>query len=204
MALLGAGGIGAEQQEGTLARQAQLQARLLAADRLEAIEIHAARQHSGAASGSTGDPCGKFGGDGRGEVDAAEDRPCGQPRARVGEVGAVHRQRPHPGGDHERWPGGQAEVRVYDVELRCMAEARAQLASGGEQRAGTRRELVQLDLDAVEPAQRGHLVADEAAALGVAGIGPHVRDHECPQDPPTVALWNDAPRARRRDFLPKL
>ena len=55
---------------------------------------------------------------------------------------------------------------------------------------------MELDLEPVEQAQRGDLVADEAPALGMGGVGEHVGDHQRAQDPPTVALWNDGARAQ--------
>jgi ribonuclease PH len=50
---------------------------------------------------------------------------------------------------------------------------------------------VKFDLDTIEQAQGGHLVADEASPLRMSGIGKHVGDHQSAQDPSTVALWND-------------
>jgi hypothetical protein len=42
-------------------------------------------------------------------------------RARVAQIGAVHGQRAHAGGHGERGPGGEAEVRVDDVEALARA-----------------------------------------------------------------------------------
>ena len=43
-----------------------------------------------------------------------------------------------------------------------------------------------------------HLVAHEAPALGMSGVGKHVRDDERAHDAPTVALWNDGAHAATR------
>ena len=99
----------------------------------------------------------------------------------VAQVGAVQGQRAHVRGHGEGGPGGEAEVRVHDVEALVVAAAQRQRGAG--QRAGAGRELVQLDVQAVERAQRGHLIADEAAALGVRGVGQHVRDDERAHEP---------------------
>jgi hypothetical protein len=53
-----------------------------------------------------------------------------------------------------------------------------EIRSGAHERACAGRELVQLDVEPVDAPQRGDLVADEAAALGVRGVGKHVRDDE--------------------------
>ncbi len=73
-----------------------------------------------------------------------------------------------------------------DVKLsRACAAAisPAQLAWGLEQRAHAGRELVQLDLDALQEAQRPDLIADESAPLGMVRIGEHVREDERAHDP---------------------
>ena len=62
------------------------------------------------------------------------------------------------------------------------AKAPAQLDRRARQRARSRRELVELDVQAAELAQRGDLVADEAAALGMGGVGEHVGDDERAHD----------------------
>jgi glutamate racemase len=76
---------------------------------------------------------------------------------------------------------------VHDVEALGVAEALAQLARGAGKCGGPRRELVQLDFDSAERAQRGGLVAHEAAALGVRGVGLHVGVHQRAHVPPKVA-----------------
>src|SRR5664279_329664 len=73
----------------------------------------------------------------------------------------------HVRGHAQRGPGGQAEVRVHDVE--ALVAAPAQRQRGSHQRAGAGRELVQLHVEAAERAQRGDLIADEAAALRTLG-----------------------------------
>ncbi len=91
----------------------------------------------------------------------------------------------------ERGPRGEPEVRVHHVESAAagaVTEAPAQLERASRERARAGRELVQLHLHAAELCERGHLVAHEAAALGVRGVGAHVRYHERAHDPPTVAL----------------
>ena len=87
-------------------------------------------------------------------------------------------------------------MRVYDVEARSRV-AVSQLACRARERSRAGSELVQLDLDTVKRAQRGHLIAYEAAALGMPRVGQHVGDHERAQDASTVALWNDGARAQR-------
>ena len=79
---------------------------------------------------------------------------------------------------------------------RCRGERRPQLARRRHERAAARRELVQLDLEPVEAPQRADLVAHEAPALGMGGVGEHVGDDERAHDAPTVALWNDGPHER--------
>jgi len=64
-------------------------------------------------------------------------------------------------------------------------------------RPATGRELIELDIQLVQLAQRGDLVAHEAPALGVARVGEHVGYHQRPQHPLTVALWNDGLRGER-------
>ncbi len=55
----------------------------------------------------------------------------------------------------------------------------AQPAGGREQRGAAGRELIQLDLHTRRSAaQRIHLVAHEAAPLGMAGVGKHVGHHQ--------------------------
>ena len=61
---------------------------------------------------------------------------------------------------------------VDDVE--ALGEAAAQVDACAQERARTGRELVQLDVEAVEATQRADLVAHEAPALGVRGVGKHV------------------------------
>ena len=48
---------------------------------------------------------------------------------------------------------------------------------------GAGRELEELDLQALDAAQRSHLIAHEAPALRVRLVGLHVGDHERAHDP---------------------
>ena len=105
---------------------------------------------------------------------------------------------------------------VDDVEASAASpigapprKAAAHVGGGARKLARAGRELVQLDFQRVvarrrraiarlvrrllparlvEAAQRGDLVADEAPALGMGGVGEHVGDDERPHDAPTVAL----------------
>jgi ribonuclease PH len=79
------------------------------------------------------------------------------------------------------------------------AEAPSHVAGRPSERACPWDELVELHLEPVELAQRGDLVAHEAAALGVGAVGQHVRDHEGAHDASTVSLWNDA-RVSERSY----
>ena len=84
---------------------------------------------------------------------------------------------------------------VDDIEARPHAAARraggaapraCRSPAGAESRArqlrGAGWELVELDVEAVDRAQGGDLVAHEAAALGVRRVGLHVGDHERAHD----------------------
>ena len=134
--------------------------------------------------------------DGREEVDQGRDRARGQARAGVAQVGAVHRQRADPRRHRERGPGGQAEVGVDDVEaLRPRRSGGAARAPRRASARGPGRELVQLDLQSVEARSASTWSRTKLPALGVGAVGQHVGDHERAHDPPTVALWNDGPRA---------
>jgi len=66
---------------------------------------------------------------------------------------------------------------VYDV-VALSAIAAVQLERSPEKRACAGSELVQLHLDPIHTAQLSDLIAHELAALGVVGVGPHVRDDE--------------------------
>ena len=117
-------------------------------------------------------------------------RRAGQPaRAGVAQVGAVHGQRAHAGADGERGPGGEAEVGVDDVEAPSPVAPRREAAAQVEAaRASARPPGGNSYSSTSTPsrlAQRGDLVAHEAPALGVGGVGLHVRDHERAHDPPT-------------------
>ena len=90
-------------------------------------------------------------------------------------------------------------MRVHDVERRARGPAgerrggpvaAAQIAGRLGERAGAGGKLVELDLEVgiLQASQIGDLIADEGAALGVRGVGPHVGEHERAHDPPTVAL----------------
>ena len=84
---------------------------------------------------------------------------------------------------------------VHDVEARGRAQvepggallrpggACAQLARGAGQLLGSRRELEQLHLQPRGAPQRFDLIAHEAPALRVLGIGEHVRDDQRAQHP---------------------
>ncbi len=81
-------------------------------------------------------------------------------------------------------------MRVHHVEA-LAPEVPSQRSAAARQRARALRQLVQLDLRAVEarqPTQRLDLVAHEPAALRMGRRGPHVRDHERAHPPRTVAL----------------
>ena len=66
--------------------------------------------------------------------------------------------------------------------------AAAQIACRVHQRTRAGRELVKLDVESVEPAQGGDLIAHEAAALGVLGVGQHVGDDQGAHAPDRSAL----------------
>ena len=53
-----------------------------------------------------------------------------------------------------------------------------QLHGGSGECAWAGGELEQLDLEVVESAQRGDLIADETTQLGTGLVGLHVGDHE--------------------------
>ncbi len=63
-----------------------------------------------------------------------------------------------------------------------MAPALGERAGRREQCVGAGRELVELHLQALEAPQRAHLIAHEMPALGMAGVGEHVRDHQRTHD----------------------
>jgi hypothetical protein len=70
---------------------------------------------------------------------------------------------------------------MYHIDSpRSTTVAAAQLASGIYERGAAGGELVQLNLRVAQPAQRVHLVAHEATALGVAGVGKHVGHDQRP------------------------
>ena len=140
------GRVGREQQVGRLGIEAQLVARLRPGDRVEALEVDAARQHlrPGARAGAR-----QFlrqrARDGRQQVDPAERGAGDHPRAGVAHVVAVDGQRAHARGNRKRRPGGEAVVRVHDVERRARgpaaerrgaAVAAAQIAGRPRERAG--------------------------------------------------------------------
>ena len=54
---------------------------------------------------------------------------------------------------------------------------------GWRESRGAGRELEELDLQALDAAQRSHLIAHEAPALRVRLVGLHVGDHERAHDP---------------------
>ncbi len=139
VALLGAGGIGSEQQVGLLGVEAQLGARLRAGEWAEALEIHAAGQHLRTFPRRTpGQLAHERGGDGGEKIDQRQRGPGRQAGAGVAQVGAVHGQRAHAGGNGEGRPGGEAEVGVDDVEALDAGSPRgkspAQVESGACQR----------------------------------------------------------------------
>src|SRR5262245_43171540 len=86
---------------------------------------------------------------------------------------------------------------VGDVDA-LVSIAAPQLAPGTDKRTGAGRKLVELHLEPIEPAQRGDLIAHEAPALGVGGVGPHVGDHEGAHVLPKVAPASeyDGPRGQ--------
>ncbi len=117
--LLRAGGVCGKQEVRQPGVQAQLGACLRAGKRMEAIEVHAAGQHLRAPPRR---PSGQFAHQRRGgggeQVDQRQYGGGGDARAGMAEVCAVHRQRTHSGRDREGGPGGEAKVRVHDVEAR--------------------------------------------------------------------------------------
>ncbi len=215
MALLWAGGVGGEQQERSswLRVQAQLRACVGAGDRVEAVEVHAAGQylHARGAAGcpgplahcglaSTGQLFGQRGGDRCDDIHALEHRAGEQARAGMADVGAMDRKSVHPRANREGRQGGEAEMSVDDVEVapcRALRGEAAQVKGRARQGRPARRELIELDVQFVQAAQRGDLVAHKLPALGMAGIGEHVGYHQRPQHPLTVALWNDGLRGAR-------
>ncbi len=92
-------------------------------------------------------------------------------------VGAVQRDAAHARADSKRRQGAEREVRVDDVEALPAVPAR-QLEEAPAKRGCARRELLQLDLQALDRTQRRDLIAHESPALGVGGVRPHVGDHE--------------------------
>jgi hypothetical protein len=175
-ALHGPRGVGREEQARLVGHQAQALARLGPRDRLEAVEVDAARQHGDAPA-----PAGarhlarELGADGRDEVEERQRRAGDPPRARVAQVGPVESHDVLRAGQRQRGPGREPEVRMDDVEALAAVPA-AQGARGPQ--VAARREGEDLDLDAVELAQRVDLVAHEAPERGLGGRGPHVRDDQ--------------------------
>jgi hypothetical protein len=70
--------------------------------------------------------------------------------------------------DVERRAGGAVS------QQRRAAITSAELEGRMRKRSATGRELIELDVQAVEAMQRSDLIADEAPALGVCGVGQHV------------------------------
>ncbi len=193
-ALLGPRGVGGEEQVGRVAREPELGAR-------------APRARSGGSARGrrrTGSTCARRAARGpaarrasaaetvASEVDARQRGAGEQARARVAQVGAVERQRACARAHGQRGPGGQPEVRVDHVEAlraRSGGAARGAAARARAGRAGTRSSSTSTSS---QRAQRRDLVAHEAAALGMLGVGAHVRDHERAHACRDVAL------ARRR------
>ena len=107
-----------------------------------------------------------------------------------GEVGAVHRQRPHPRRDRERGPRRQPEVGVHDVDgapgrRRLRIEAPPQLARRRAASApGPGGNSYSSTSSLAERPQRAHLVAHEAATLGMGAVGQHVRHARAPARSP--------------------
>ena len=162
-------------------------ARVSARDRDEAREIDAARQHARASSRATRKRVDERRRNGRKKVDVPKCRDGRRAGARVREVGSVQRERTDARTDGERWPCGEPEMRVNDAERRPRATSPG--AAGGpvdtpqvhrreRKRARAGRKLVELDVEAGQAPQRGDLVAHEAAALWVRGVGEHVREDE--------------------------
>jgi hypothetical protein len=167
-----AGRVGREEQQRLARVEAEALARLGARDRAEAMGIDAARQDG--RGRRVRELLREALGRGRHEVEARERGERDAPCARVAQVGAVEGDRALGAAHGEGRPGGEAVVRVDDVE------ALAPRAAGGEggQRARAWGRLVELDLEALDPAQRVDLVADEDPAPGVLRVGPHVGDDE--------------------------
>jgi hypothetical protein len=65
-------------------------------------------------------------------------------------------------------------VGVDDVEAPGGAEAPAQPGSRSPKRTRAGRELIQLDIEAIEATERGDLVADELSPLRVDAVSEHV------------------------------
>ena len=84
----------------------------------------------------------------------------------MAQVGAVERHDVRRAAQRERGPRREPEVRVDDVEAPAPMAA-AQRARGAQ--VAARREGEDLDLDAVELAQRVDLVAHEAPERGLGG-----------------------------------
>ena len=189
VALAGACGVRREQQAGGMRVQTQLGAGARARDRVEALHVHAARQHLHLPPPrrARGQLEGELRGGGGNQVHQREHRTGGHTGAGVAHVGAVHGQPSDPRARRKRRPGGEAEMGMHHVQalrvLRAPAVPGVQPASGLEQCGGAGRELVQLDLHLGQPAQRIHLVAHETAPLGVAGVGKHVGHDQRSHDP---------------------
>jgi ribonuclease PH len=81
-------------------------------------------------------------------------------------------------------------VGVHHIQA-LAAVARSQCASGREQGARAGSKLEELDIEVLKCPQRSNLVAHETAALGMAGVGEHVGEHQRTQHPLNLALWND-------------
>ena len=136
VALLGARWIGGEQDERLLGLQFELRACPRARQRPEAIEVHATRQHARApARGASRQFLRERRGGGGEQPDRRQHRRGGQTRARVANVGAVHRQRAHSRRHDERRPRRQAEVRVDDLKARLRVTL-AQRARRARERSG--------------------------------------------------------------------
>jgi glutamate racemase len=192
VALLDASGIGRKQQVRTLRVKAQLGARLRVRERLEALDIHPAGQHLCPPRRPASQQRGERRGDGRDQVDERQHSAGRQPCSGMEQIGAVHGQRTHARGDRKGGPGGEAEVRVDNVKAprggrrgtMTAGKGAAQVRRRARQCARPWRELVQLHLHVAQCAHRVDLIAHEAAALGVGGVGKHVGDHERAHDPP--------------------
>ncbi len=177
-----------EEQVGAVGAQPELLARRLARERAEALEVDAAGQHLRSQPRRfPRDLLHQSGGGGAEDVDEGEGEPGQEASARMAQIRPVQRERAHACPHGQRGPRAEAEMRVHHVEALPSVVA-PELGRGAHKRPRARRELEQLQLDALDALERAELIAHEAAPLGVARERSHVRHNESAQHRRNVAV----------------